>query len=293
MIMRTSSSVVGALAILAGCATALPKAELDRCERGAADDNDTLPMRQGAACRVLAQRLAGANPTAAVGYARKACQLQDAPGCEEYLALVREHSSLPGDELQSARASGEEACAGMVIAEDGADARPRICARTAALYVDLAPRSPRDAGRLYARACALGDEESCDRAKSLGVDVEVRPVAVVARAAPSTTAAPTPLPAAPLPPVALCHPMRACVALDVQQHNASEVLGTLTNHCERAVFCSFCPARAGNADKSACRTTKLAPNESKSGRDAGLWYDGYTGIAYDCADAADDRSCSP
>ena len=26
----------------------------------------------------------------------------------------------------------------------------------------------------------------------------------------------------------------------------------------------------------------LARDESKSGKDAGLWYDGYTAIAYDC-----------
>ncbi len=291
--MGTSAPAVGMLAMLVACAASIPKAELDRCERGVADGNDAFAMRQGAACRVVAQRLSTENLTAAMGYARKACQLQDAPGCEEYLALVRGHLALLPDELESARASGEEACAGMVIAADGTDARPRICARTAELYFDLGPRSPRDAGRLYARACALGDDESCPRARSLGFDVSVRLAAVVGPAASSTPAAPRPLAAAPRPPAAVCHAMRTCVALDVQQHNVSEVTGTLTNHCDRAVFCSFCPARGGTAEKAACRTTTLAPGESKSGRDAGLWYDGYTGIAYDCADATDDRSCTP
>jgi hypothetical protein len=290
---RRLASRASVLLPIVACAASIPKAELARCELGVADGNDAFTLRQGAACSVVAQRLSTReNMTAAVGYARKACQLQDARGCEEYLALVRGQPSLVDSDLRDAREAGEKACAGIVIASDGVDARPRICERTAELYLDLDPRSPRDAGRLYARACDLGDGASCARAKSLGVDVGARLVAVPPGSepvpvAPKVVAVPRP------PPPAPCHPMRTCVALDVQQHNASEVTGTLTNHCDRTVFCSFCPARGAIPDKTACRTATLAPNESKSGRDAGLWYDGYTAIAYDCADAIDDRSCTP
>ena len=94
-------------------------------------------------------------------------------------------------------------------------------------------------------------------------------------------------------PAPVCHNERVCVALDVKQRNTSEVLGTLTNHCDRPVFCSFCPAHGADIDKTACHTTTIAPGESKLGRDAGLWYDGYSAIAFDCSDAADDRSCTP
>ena len=287
---RAGHSEFLALALVA-CSAGIPKAELDRCDLGVADGNDALALRQGAACSVVAQRLSTReNMSAAIAYARKACQLQDAHGCEQYLALVRRKPSLAEGELQSAREAGERACAGIVIAADGVDARPFICARAAELYVELEPRSLGDAGRLYARACALGDGGCCARAQSLGVDVAARPVASAAVPGP---VAPRPVALAPRSPLAQCHPMRQCVALDVQQHNASEVVGTLTNHCDRTVFCSFCPARGGSADRTSCRTATLAPAESKSGRDAGLWYDGYTAIAYDCADATDDRSCTP
>jgi hypothetical protein len=275
---------------LVACSASIPKAEIDRCAMGTSDGNDAFTMRQGAACRAVAQRLAARqDPVAALGYARKSCQLQDAGGCEEYLALVRGQPTLVRDELQSARAAGEKACAGIVVASDGVDARPQICARTAELYLDLEPRSRSDAGRLYARACALGDGDGCARAKSLGVDVNVPQRAPVP--APSLTPAPKPV-AAP-PPVPVCHSMRACVALDVKQHNATEVLGTLTNRCDRPVFCSFCPAHGDVVDKAACRTMTLAPSEAKSGREAGLWFDGYSAIAYDCTDASDDHSCLP
>jgi hypothetical protein len=292
--LRGVASNASLLVPLLACAATIPRAELERCELGAADGNDKLALRQGAACRVVAQRLFAADDvTAAAGYARKACQLQDARGCEGYLDLVKRAPSLLVGELRSAREAGEKACAGMVLAEDGVDVRPRICARTAELYLDVEPRSPRDAGELYARSCALGDAESCGRARALGVEVSERPVAVARATARAPVASATPEAPAVRSPPGVCHPMRSCVALDVQQHNASEVLGTLTNHCDRAVFCSFCPARGGTADKSSCRTATLAPNESKSGRNAGLWYDGYTAIAYDCADATDDRGCTP
>jgi hypothetical protein len=282
-------------AIFAACASTLPRAEVDRCNLGVADGNDAFTMRQGRACASLAQRLAAdEEPAAAVGYARKSCQLEDARGCQEYLALVRGQPSIARSELQGARAAGEKACAGMVVAESGVDARPPLCARTAELYLDLEPKSPDDAGRLYARACDLGDSASCDRAKranSLGVPAP--PVAHSSAAAPAPKSAPLP-PAAPAPaPALVCHDLHACVSLDVKQRNTSEVTGKLTNNCDRPVFCSFCPARGAEVDRTSCHTTTLAPGESKSGRDANLWYDGYSGIAFNCSDAADDRRCTP
>jgi hypothetical protein len=287
-----------ALMMLVSCAATIPKAELDRCSRGVADGNDAFQMRQGAACRMVAQRLAADdNPTAAMGYASKACQLQDARGCEQYLALARGRPSLPPDELLRARTAGEKACAGMVVDAEGTDARPGICVRTAELYLDVEPRSRGDAGRLYARACSLGDDKSCGRAKTLGVEPEDR--AASSKAPPNSPVPPPPpkpIPGVtgPLPAAqaTTCHSMRSCVALDVHKRG-TEVVGTLTNHCDSAVSCSFCPAQGDRVEKgTACRTTSLARDESKTGRDAGLWYQGYTAIAYDCMDANDERGCS-
>jgi hypothetical protein len=284
--------------LLAACAATIPEVELHRCNLGVADGNDTFQPRQGAACRMVAERfVADDRVTEAVGYARKACELEDARGCEQYLALVRGQPSLRAYELPRARAAGEKACSGMVVANDGADARPAICARTAELYLDLAPSSRGDAGRLYARACQLGDSASCTQAKTLGVDAAERPVQAANR--PSQASPPLPMPApkpattasAPVPAVAPCHEMRACVALDVRQRNTSEVVGALRNGCDRAVKCTFCPSRSSQVDKAACRSVTLSPSESKVGQQAGLWYDGYNSIAYDCVDAKDDLGC--
>jgi len=167
VLLRWPPLVTGVAAVLAACAASLPRAEVDRCNLGVADGNDAFTVRQGPACASLARRLtADQEPEEAVVYARKACELQDARGCEEYLALVRAQPAIAQSELPRARVDGEKACAGMVVAADGADARPPICAQTAGLYADLEPRSPSDAGRLYARACELGDSASCERASS-------------------------------------------------------------------------------------------------------------------------------
>jgi hypothetical protein len=291
--MRLRVTLVLCFSALVACAAMIPRAEVDRCNIGIADGNDAFTVRQGAACRMVAQRLTAAErPTDAVGYARKACALEDAKGCEQYLALVRGgQPSIQLDELPRARAAGEKACAGMVVASDAADVRPAICARTAELYVDLAPRSPADAGRLYARACKLGDSASCSRAKSLGADTE-RASATAPKA--SSESAPLLGPEAgvvPAPAAPVCHEMRACVVLDVQQRNTTEVVGSIRSRCDRPVTCTWCPARRDQVDKGACRTATLVPNESKTGRDSGLWYDGYNAIAYDCVDAGDDRGC--
>ena len=288
------------VAVLGGCAATVPKAELDRCTLGIADGNEGLSLEQGPACRSVANRLAADDQRqAAVGYARRACQLEDARGCEVYLALVRAQSPPDEGELQSARADGEKACAGIVVSADGVDARPSVCAKTAELYLSLEPKSPRDAGRLYERACSLGDAVSCARAGALGVTPPAaRPApaplpAPLAPPVPMPARTPTPMGTTTTTKVPVCHDLRACVALDVREHNTTEIVGTLTNHCDRAVLCSFCPARGGTADRAGCRTVTIAPGEAKSGKADGLWYDGYTGIAYDCSDAADDRSCTP
>ncbi len=227
-----------------------------------------------------------------MAYARKACQLQDASGCTQYLALVRAQPSIAPDELFDARAAGEQACSGMVVGPGGTDARPDLCARTAELYLDVEPRSDADAGRLYARACKLGDEKSCRRAKSFGVDVEEHPVPSAASARPLPPPPHAPPPASPtsLPPPP-CHEMRSCVSLELVRRNVDEVMGTLADHCDVAVTCTVCPSKGDEVDRSACHTMTLGPNESRSGREAGLWYQGYRSMAYDCMAANDERGC--
>jgi hypothetical protein len=300
MLARVTACCV--LAVLPGlaCAATVPKAELDRCTLGVADGNDAMTTRQGAACTLVARRLAAdEQPGAALGYARKACDLEEARGCEEYLALVRGQPALGPDELQRARTAGEKACAGMVLAIDGAtDARPTICARTAELYQDVSPRSGEDAARLFARACKLGDDRSCSRARTLGVDPPDH-VVLGPKGGPNATTLAQPLPRpSPRPPSSgvpasppACHEMRSCVALDVQQHNLSEVVGSIANHCDHAVACTWCPAHRDQVDKSGCQTTTLRSGEARAGRAGGLWYDGFDSIAYDCIDAADAREC--
>jgi len=290
--------VLAIAAALVACASTIPKAELDRCNLGVADGNDGYRATQGGACGLVARHLADdERPRDARAYARKACQLEDAAGCTEYLALVRAQSPIAPDELLDARTAGEQACAGMVLASSGADARPALCARTAALYLDVEPRSPRDGQRLNLRACAQGDDTSCGRLRSLGIE----PDEPRAPAAPKTTppaapppprpsAVPTTTPtAAPLAPA--CHEMRSCVSLDLVQRSAAEVVGTLTNHCEGAVTCAVCPANGDQVDKTACHTLRLAPGEWRSGRESGLAFPGFSAMAYDCAAANDDHSC--
>ncbi len=280
------------LALVSACGSTLPRAELDRCNRGSADGNDAFQVRQGAACRMVAARLiADDRSAAAAGYARMACQLEDAHGCEQYLALVRGQPDLMYGELPRARAAGEKACAGMVVDAEGTDARAGICARLAELYFDLEPHSRPDAGRLWARACALGDEKSCARARKLGVEPEAGSFGAKGAAPVASPLKRAEPPPATPPPPAGCHEMRACVGLDVHRRSGGEVVGTLTNHCGAAVSCTWCPARGDQIDKEACHWATLAPDEAKVGREAGLFYVGYTAIAYDCMDATDARAC--
>jgi len=266
-----------------------------------ADGNDAMTTRQGAACAMVAARLTAAEQAkAAIGYARKACDLEDPRGCEEYLALARGQADVGPDDVQRARAAGEKACSGMVLAVDGAtDARPVLCARTAELYQDVQPRSPEDAARLFVRACKLGDDKSCVRARALGADPYEHTGLGGPRPGPNATAAPQPLPppvprpastaTPPLPPA--CHEMRTCVSLDVQQRNFSEAVGAMVNQCDRAVSCIWCPAHHNQVDRSGCHTATLAPGEKRAGQEAGLGYEGYDSIAYDCMDATDARGC--
>jgi hypothetical protein len=278
---------------------AVPKAELDRCKLGVADGNDAFALRQGAACASVARRLAADDqPAAAIGYARKACDLQDAHGCEQYLTLARRQPGLDPDELQRARTAGERACAGMVIAADGVDMRAAICARAAELYQDPRAASPEDASRLFTRACRLGDDRSCAQSRSAGDEGPARgPSSGTPAAGGAAVAQPLPPPGprpavsgAPVPGPA-CHDMRACTSLDVKQRNFTEVVGALANHCDHAVACTWCPAHRDQVDRGLCHSATLAPNEKRSGREAGLWYDGFDAIAYDCADASDPRAC--
>jgi hypothetical protein len=283
------------------CAGTVPKAESDRCKLGISDGNDAYGARQGAACTMVAKRLAAdGQPSAALGFARKACELEDGPGCVEYLEIVRGQPSLAGDEMMHARVVGEKACAGMVIANDGADARPLVCIRTAELYADLAPRSPEDAARLFARACKLGYEGSCSRARALGVD----PDAPSAQSKPlrNAPAVPQPLPPPVLsaqtttvvtpPPAPACHEMRPCAPLEVKQYSGTAIEGTLTNKCDVPIACTWCPVpKGGAADKTQCRRATLGIGEQRTSREGGLWFDGYDTMAYDCIDASDNKMC--
>jgi hypothetical protein len=284
------------------CASTVPKAELDRCKLGVADGNDAYTVRQPAACRMVAQRLAAdEEPAEALGFARKACDLQDAAGCEQYLALVRGQPSLAPGELQRARAAGEKACDGIVVSTDGTDPRPVLCARTAEIYQDLEPTSRSDAARLFARACKLGDDRSCAKARADGAEPEATsgPGSPAAKSPPPRM--PPPSMPAPLPPPTStvvsqvvappCHEMRGCVALDVQQMNAREESGTITNHCDHTVACKWCPSHGQQVEKTLCHSGTLTPGETRTGKQWGLWYEGYDGMGYDCMDEHDVPGC--
>jgi hypothetical protein len=305
--MLRFSSCAALLLSLSACGSAIPKAELDRCKLGISDGNDAYTVRQGTACNLVARQLADDNqPLAAIGYARKACELEDALGCEEYLTIVRQRPALGPDDLMSARAAGEKACAGMVVGLSGTDARPELCEDTAELY-EVDPRSTSDAARLYVRACRLGRERSCVRAKSLGASVEEEPVAPAPPAKtahatpPSMPTLPPPRPVIPLPPPtprpsativdSACHDMRECVSLELKQRNFTEVVGTMVSHCAGPVVCKWCPAKAQQPDRNACRTGSLGPGETKSGQEGGLWFDGYDSMAYDCTAVGDSPAC--
>ena len=296
--MRLAFLPLLAVPVVLACASTIPRAELDRCKLGVADGNDAYTVRQGAACRMVAQRLtADEEPAEALGYARKACDLQDAAGCEQYLALVRGQPSLAPGELQRARAAGEKACDGMVVSTDGTDPRPVLCARTAEIYQDLEPSSRSDAGRLFARACKLGDDRSCAKARADGVEPESSSTA--AAKTPSRMPPPS-MPAPVAPPTSTvvsqvvapaCHEMRSCVTLDVQQMSAREENGTITNHCDHTVLCKWCPSHGQQVEKSLCRTGTLSVGETRTGKQWGLWYEGYDGMGYDCMDEHDPQGC--
>lgn len=285
-----------AVPLVLACAEAVPRSALNRCNQGMSDGNDGYAVRQGAACRIVAHALvADDKPSSALSFASKACDLQDPQGCVLYLTLARAHPT----EITRARATGEKACDGLVVSSDGTDARPRLCFLTAELYDEIEPRSADLAGRLYGRACKLGDDRACPRARALGVD----PDAQVAKAdkpapKPTATAAPPPPPKpAPTSTVVTqvlspaCHSLRSCVTLEVMQKNVSEVEGTLKNQCDHAAVCHWCPSRGTNIDRSACRGGTLQPGESRTGTPWGLRYDGYDALAYDCIGDTDPPAC--
>ena len=281
---------------IAACAGTVPQAALSRCNVGVGDGNDLYTTRQGAACRIVAHALVtDEKPIPAMTYARKACDLQDPAGCVLYLDLARQQPS----ELTRARSTGEKACDGQVVSADGTDSRPRLCFAAGELYDELEPRSADEAGRLYARACRLGDDRGCPRAKALGADISPLPPPAAAAKAPP----PRPTPAAPAPTLAptsavvsqvvapACHELRGCVNLDLQQRNTNEVVGTITNHCQQTVMCSWCPAKGSAVEKTLCHTGTLAPGETRTGQQWGLWYEGYNAMAYDCIEEHDSQGC--
>jgi hypothetical protein len=290
-----SSGVLVAFASVVACAEAVPQSALSRCNLGMADGNDLYTVRQGAACRIVAQSLAADDkPSTAVSFARKACDMQDPSGCVLYLTLSRAQPA----ELTRARMTGEKACDGMVVSSDGTDARPRLCFLAGELYDELEPRSVDTAAHLYAKACKLGDDRGCPRARSLGVD----PDAPVASAKPTPAPSARPAPPPPPPPTATttvvtqvvapaCHEMKPCVSLDLSQRNSTEVVGTMTNRCDHTAICHWCPSNGAQIDKTKCHSGTLAPGETRTGTQWGLWYDGYNAMAYDCTEEHDPPQC--
>jgi hypothetical protein len=284
------------LATVPACAEAVPQSALTRCKLGMSDGNDVYTVRQSAACRIVAQALASDDkPVTAVSFARKACDMQDPSGCVLYLTLSRAQPT----ELTRARTTGEKACDGMVVSSDGTDARPRLCFLAAELYDELEPRSADEAAHLYAKACKLGDERACPRAKALGVDPDAQTAAAKPAPAPAPRPAPTPPPPPSAPTAAVvsqvmapaCHEMKPCVSLELQQHNTSEVVGTMTNKCDHTALCHWCPSKGSVIDKTQCHSGTLAPGETRTGTQWGLWYDGYNAMAYDCTEEHDPPQC--
>jgi hypothetical protein len=281
------------LVALAACAEAVPQSALVRCKLGLSDGNDLYTVRQPAACRIVAQALAADDkPLTAVSFARKACDMQDPAGCVLYLTLSRAEPA----ELTRARATGEKACDGMVVSSDGTDARPRLCFLTGELYDELEPRSVDQAAHLYAKACKLGDDRGCPRARAMGVDPDAQ-AAGAKPPPPAPRAAAAPPPPAPTATVVTqvmapaCHEMKPCVSLDLQQRNTSEVVGTMTNRCDHTALCHWCPAKGSQVDKTQCHAGTLAPGETRTGTQWGLWYDGYNAMAYDCTEEHDPPAC--
>ena len=88
-----------------------------------------------------------------------------------------------------------------------------------------------------------------------------------------------------------CHEMKPCVSLDLQQRNSSEVVGTMTNRCDHTALCHWCPSNGSQIDKSKCHSGTLAPGETRTGNQWGLWYDGYNAMAYDCTEEHDPAQC--
>jgi hypothetical protein len=290
------SGVVTAAVAVVACAEAVPQSALDRCKLGFADGNDQYVVRQNAACRIVALALAAdEKPVPALSFARKACDMQDPSGCVLYLSLSRSRPA----ELARARTTGEKACDGMVVSSDGGDARPRLCFLTAQLYDEVEPRSADTAGQLYAKACRLGDDRGCPRARGLGVDPDAQAAAAKPPPPPAPRTAPPPPPPPPAPTSAVvsqvlapaCHEMKPCVSLDLQQRNTSEVVGTLTNKCDHTALCHWCPSKGTQIDRTQCRSGTLAPGETRTGQQWGLWFDGYNALAYDCTEEHDPPAC--
>jgi hypothetical protein len=316
-----SGPVLLAIAVAAAdCATVVTREQVDRCLLAPPGGDDAHRAVLGRACRTTAERLADdARPREAVDCARRACELGDAHGCGHYLWLTHEDVALPPANLAAARAAGERVCEGDALPDDlGRDMRPLLCERAALLYRDRAPTDEAAAGRLYSRACKLGDDNACRHALAVGVGRSPPATRkgtvvgeVVADAAPAaqpsapsaSTGVPTPQASGPpaaaavpalsprTPPRRPCHDMRDCVTLSLWQRSEGDLVGTLTSRCERPVACTWCPARGDDVDRSACRSATLAPGERRYGQSDGLYYTGFRAIAYDCADVDDEARC--
>jgi hypothetical protein len=65
----------------------------------------------------------------------------------------------------------------------------------------------------------------------------------------------------------------------------------MSSHCDHPVSCTWCPSKGDQVDKSQCRSMTINPNETKADKEAGLWYEGFNAMAYDCMDVGDDTRC--
>jgi hypothetical protein len=315
---------VAIVVMAAHCAT-VTREQLDRCLRAPTALDDAHRAVLGAACRTTAEQIAGeGRPREAVACARKACELGDARGCGHYLWLTHEDPALEPSSLAAARATGERACENDAMSDDqGRDLRILLCERTALLYRDRDPIDAASAARMYLRACKLGDDVACRHAQALGIGRSAQTARDVATAAAASDVAPAVAPADPaartdraapatavpqssgLPDAAAgpatasraplrgaCHDMHDCVTLSLwARSEEGDLVGTLTSHCERRVACTWCPARGDSVDRSACGSATLAPGERRYGQSDGLYYKGFSAIAYDCSDADDDARC--
>src|SRR5262249_9176353 len=119
-------------------------------------------------------------------------------------------------------------------------------------------------------AAAIEAIKSAMKSSENGQTCSERPVVVAVEGAPRTT------------PSSACRDMSACVALEQKAltgpgHCPGELVGWLSNKCNRKVYCSFTAVRG--AEKAAPGGVSVAINGRVGGEVGGIWFcGGYTAI---------------